>query len=527
MDKEINDFETAKKIQFYLMNMINESDIRCKNLNRFYYAGKEIVFDSAIVLDSFKITQLSKDINVNEMVKKDSKPSNDKGLEKSPHNNIKIYDNSYIIVGTKTPDQDETRETDDYYNIKAIANRDIEYLKKKLNYPHKICNNNQEFIDYIVKEIDLGALLEFNYPKSIRCIFHDDNSPSASIFQNEKGDWIYNCFGCNVSYNIVGVIEVLGKFKSRPKAYKFIREIFNIEMVETEWQKEQKEILLENMKVLNNGELERNCPQVYKNIKSNIKYLNQLLLIAMDSVSNEKMTDDDDNVLFFASTRHICRLMGMKEGNIKEISKKNTLFTYHKLLNKIDNSEAPEDLLKRSKAIGANTTDKNKKYRHVNYYSIPSYNNLLFPEIEQQGEQWKENNYTIKGLSREMFYRGEGQEVADWLYPQYKQVYDKKKESIMDRSTTARSDLRTNRIVEIIFQYIENQNYCTEKDIVENLIQDEKLRITKGEAERQIKKSLKEILDSYGLERIRANKEIKNQYGMVNVSGYPFIIVRG
>ena len=185
LDKEITDYETAKKIQLYLMNVVGDVDEQCKNLNRIYYAGKNIVFDSGNVLDSFKIIQLSKDINVNEMVKKDSKPNNDKGLEKSPPNNIKIYKNSYIIRGTKTQEQDETRETDDYYNIKAIANRDIKYLKEKLNYPHKVCNNNQEFIDYIVKEIDLGALLEFKYPKSIRCIFHDDNSPSASIFQNE------------------------------------------------------------------------------------------------------------------------------------------------------------------------------------------------------------------------------------------------------------------------------------------------------------------------------------------------------
>ena len=76
--------------------------------------------------------------------------------------------------------------------------------------------------------------------------------------------------------------------------------------------------------MLNNGELERNCPQTYKNIKSNIRYLNQLLLIAMDNVSNEKMTDEDENALFFASTRYICKLMGMNENNIKV---KNAIFT--------------------------------------------------------------------------------------------------------------------------------------------------------------------------------------------------------
>jgi len=51
-------------------------------------------------------------------------------------------------------------------------------------------------------------------------------------------------------------------------------------------------------------------------------------------------------------------------------------------------------------------------------------------------------------------------------------------------------------------------------------LRDKYLYIT---TEVQIKKSLKEILDSYGLKRIRANKIIKEQFGMIG-DGYPFII---
>ncbi|WP_066639680.1 hypothetical protein [Desulfolucanica intricata] len=523
LNKPINNYDTAIKIQLYLMGVLEYSDKQCKNINRFYYAGKEIVFDSGNILDSDGIIELSKGIEIENTP---SEANKDNGSEKCPHNNIKINNNSYIIVGTKTPKPDSTRDKDDNYNIKAIRNRDIKYLKEKLNHPHMVFNNNQEFCDYIFKEINLGELLEFSYPKSIRCIFHDDTNNSASIFQNEKGDWIYHCFSCGVSYNLLGVIEVLGKFRSRPKAYKFIREIFNLEIAETEWQKEQKEIIEQNLRAIDTGEFERNCPQAYKNIKSNIKYLRQLLYIAKDNVTTEKMTDNDENVLFFASTRHICNLMGLKEGNVKEISKKTTLLAYHKLLNKVDNSEVPKKLLKRSQAISINSADdKNKKYRHVNYYSIPSYNNMLFPEIEKQGKAWKENNYTIKGLSREMFFRKEGQEVADWLYPQYKQVYDRQQKAIVNRTTTYRSNERTKRIVQIIMRYLDSQNYCIEKDIIENLVSDQELRITKSEAERQLKKSLPEILDAYDLQRIRANKQIKEKLGVVS-DGYPFIIVK-
>ncbi|WP_273484733.1 hypothetical protein [Desulforamulus ruminis] len=523
LNKEINDITMAKKIQLYLMSSIGEVDEQCKNLNRIYFAGKEILFNSGNILDSDEIIELSKDISI---VSNHSKPSSSESSEKSPHNNKYINNNNnniYIIVGTKTPKPHNTRDKN---NILAIKNRDVEYLKNKLNHPHMVFNNNQEFYDYIFKEIDLGELLEFHNPKSFKCIFHNDNNPSAGIFKTEDGSWIYNCFGCGVSYNLLGVIEVLGKFRSRPKAYKLIREIFNLEIAETEWQKEQKKLIEQNLRTLDTGELEKECPQAYKNIKSNLKYLRKLLYIAMDNVSTEKMTDDEDNVLFFASTRFICNSMGIKEGNTKEISKKNTLFAYHKLLNKVDNSEVPKDLLKRSQAISINSVgDKNKKYRHINYYSIPSYNNMLFPEIEQQGQAWKENNYTIKGLSREMFFRKEGQKIADWLYPQYKQVYDKQQESIVDRTTTYRSDKRTERIVHIIMWYLDETNYCLENDIICNLVLDQELGIKKSEAERQLKKSLPEILDAYGLQRIRANKQIKKKLGIAD-KGYPFIIVK-
>ena len=524
LDKEITDFNIAKKIQLYLMNSIGEVDEQCKNLNRPYFAGKEIVFDSGKLLDTDNIIELSNSINIDNIT---PKPKNNKGSEKSPPNNKYILNNNInIIRGTKLQKPDSTRDTNNNYNIKAIKNRSVEYLKNKLNHPHMVFNNNQEFCDYIFKEINLGELLEFHNPKSFKCLFHEDNNPSAGIKKQPDGTWMYNCFGCGVSYNLLGVIEVLGKFKSRPKAYKFIREIFNLEMAETEWQKEQKELIDQNLRALDTGEFEKNCPQAYKNIKSNLKFLRKILRIAQDNVTTEKMTDNDDNVLFFASNKFLAKELGLKEKGSKEISKKSVLMAYHNLLNKVDNSEVPEDLLKRSQAISINSTDKNKKYRHVNYYSIPSYNNMSFPEIEQQGKLWKENNYTIKGLSREMFFRKEGQKVANWLYPQYKQVFDKAQEQIVNRTTTFRSDKRTEKIVQFIMWYIDELNYCLEKDIVCEMILDEELRIKKSEAERQLKKSLPEILDGYGLQRIRAKKDIKEKLGIVSSDGYPFIIVK-
>ena len=64
LDKAITDINTAKKIQLYLMVQISDVDEQCKNINRIYYAGKDIVFDSGNIIDSDRLIELSKDIEV-------------------------------------------------------------------------------------------------------------------------------------------------------------------------------------------------------------------------------------------------------------------------------------------------------------------------------------------------------------------------------------------------------------------------------------------------------------------------------
>lgn len=505
-NKVIKDINKAKKFQLTLMKIFDSCDIACKNPSRLYFGGKDLIYkgfdnmiDVDILLEKYKEV-LGREIDI----------------EKKPHNNKDILYNTSNIVGLKT----QTNRK--YYNIKALRDRNSEYLKSKIGNPRIVLENNQAFFDYI-KSYDLGGLLELNYPKSFKCILHEDNNPSAGIFVNEEGTHIYHCFSCGVSYNIINLIETLCNFKSRPKAYKFIREIFNLEIMDNEWQRYQKEILDENLRTLRNGELRDNCPKAYKNIKRNIRYLEELIRIAKDNVYSEKLTDNDDNVIFFASTRYICKQLGMSPNSSKEVSKKNILFAYHYLINKLSNDEIPKDVLKKSQALSIDSG--NKKYKRVNYYSIPSFSTVLFKDIENQGQNWKDNNYKMKGLSREMFYRTEGSCVADWLYPQHTHVYDKDKDEVVKRTTTKKSDLLVSLIVKVIINQIDCKNYITEKEIVEELITKQDIRISKKELESQIKKSLQEILEGYDLKRIRCTKEIKEKYN-VDSKGYPYIIVK-
>jgi len=105
------------------------------------------------------------------------------------------------------------------------------------------------------------------------------------------------------------------------------------------------------------------------------------------------------------------------------------------------------------------------------------------------------------------------------IYPQYKKKKNEYGE-IVDRTTTKASDERTLKISEIILQCIQRKGYCTEKEVVYILGNKYRYEVT----ETQIKRSLNEIMDLYGLKKVKANKVLKEQYH-IKSDGYPNIII--
>ena len=139
--------------------------------------------------------------------------------------------------------------------------------------------------------------------------------------------------------------------------------------------------------------------------------------------------------------------------------------------------------------------------------------------IEDNGIRWKDKGYRIGGVSFDMFYRSEGFEVAASLYPQYKKKKNEYGE-IVNRTTTQASDERTVKISEVILYCIQRKGYCTEKEVVYILGNQYRYEVT----DTQIKRCLNEIMDCYGLKKVKANKLLKEQCN-IKSDGYPNIII--
>lgn len=521
LNKEITDYSIAKKIQLYLMDAIGEVDEQCKNLNRIYYAGKNIVFDSGNILNSDKLIELSKDIEIkdNSSKKLAEKVTSD-GIQERVNIILNEYINSSNILFTLS------HTIDEQYNLKALRNRDADYLRSKINNNLNEFDSVSEFWQYIYHDINMAELLELKYPKSIKCIFHQDKNPSASVFQNDEGVWLYKCHSgnCGLTMNIKQLIEKLGNFKSEYKAIEFIKNIYNLSIKETRWSIEQKANLDSILYKLDMDTFSDLCPQADKNIRYVKDLFSSMIHIAKDNVYGDNYMNSDGDVVFFIALSELAKIMRVSPTNINRLSQRIAVLVYHDLIRKLDDDKIPEVMLKKAQAISIDKgTDK-----RVNFYSIPSWVFEQLKKVEIQGEKWKKLGYTVKGTSYEMFYRGEGLEVAQHIYPQHKKVVFEAvdtstgeiKKVICDRTTNKKSNERVYKIVDSINRLAKAKGYTTERELIIYLSNEYRWEIT----ELQLRK-MRGQLAKLGFKRVRANKEIKEQYG-ISSDGYPFIIVK-
>lgn len=481
----ISDESAAKAIMLKFCEIFKKTDPHCKNVNRIYFGGKgQIKFDYN---NRFTVDQLKLQCGF------------------SHYNNSVLYN---TIVGTESQTS----------SIQAIQQHDVEYLSNIIGNEHKVLNSMNDCFEYFYT-YDLARLLEIENSKSFRCIFHNDKNPSAGIVRHKDGHYQYKCFAEGINYNIINVVERIGNFEERAQVIKFLFQIFNIEIAKTEWQTHQGKILAENYRILADGEFEKKCPTAYKHVLRYLPMLKILLGIAKDNIISDGYTDKSERPVFFTSTRFLCKLLNINQTNAKSIVNRLALLSYHLLINKLSDENVPKEMLVKAKSLQS----ADNKEKHVNYFSFPILTPELLIMIEKQAKKWDKFNYTIKGCSREMFYRTEGKDVADRIYPQYTTYYDYKSHSYLGRTTSHKADNRQRTITDFIMLQINENGYCLENEIIETLVNSQ--ICTKTTAQRQLKQSLFTILKSNRLKRIRANKILKQRLRIVS-NGYPFVIMR-
>ena len=508
-DTVITDGNIRDKLQAALMGVIGGIDEVCFNRDRLFFGGK----GHTVLYPDYDTR-----INAESIIEKYWNADFEQYISNAKPKSKKKKDSTAASKKNKDIDTEKECPTYENLNVKAIKEHDIEYLRKVLAHDPIEFENKNEFWDYIYSELDIAELIDIDDPRSFCCVLHDDHNPSANIFTTQNGVQKYRCCSENLTLNIKQLIELLGDFKSEYKAIQFIMNIYNLSIKESQWSIEQREnidLMISNITLNKFKEL---CPQADKNIKYAKDTFLMMLSIARNNVYSEKFSNDDGEIVFFVTTKKIAECLGKdySQSKIDKIGKYIKMLIYHDLIRILDDEQVPKELL--FKAIKYSGTDK-RTGKHVNFYAIPSWVIQQLSTIENNGVRWKEKGYRIAGVSFDMFYRSEGFDVAASIYPQYKKKKNEYGE-IVDRSTTKASDERTLKISEIILQCIQRKGYCTEKEVVYILGNKYRYEVT----ETQIKRSLNEIMDSYGLKKVKVNKALKEQYH-IKSNGYPNIII--
>ncbi|HEE9741584.1 TPA: hypothetical protein R8F77_002686, partial [Enterococcus faecium] len=136
--------------------------------------------------------------------------------------------------------------------VKLIKNDDKEEMKqwfKDCLFDSSDMSFNEIYERLLT--IDMNKLLKSS--KNLRCLFHNDHNPSASIFTSKTGHSIFYCHSsnCDISENFIGVVMLILKKDSRVETFNWLLE--NLDLYPTHFRKlkEESKVLfdtLESMK---------------------------------------------------------------------------------------------------------------------------------------------------------------------------------------------------------------------------------------------------------------------------------------
>jgi len=330
-----------------------------------------------------------------------------------------------------------------------------------------------------------------------KCVLHNDSNPSAHIITLKDGTQLYKCFGCGFKGTITTLVEAIARC-NKVEAVEFIKKVYDIELVETENQKRIKEMLKENIEYIMSEQFEKEYPDLFKIVKRYIPYLVCLNELAIQNVIDDDLLSDN-KAIFFSSIRYIARYLN--NNNIGRTNNRVNLFAFLGLLEKLSKESIPEKYLQKAEAY--------RKDKYItSYYAIPSYSYYCLNEANRKAQTFKQKNMTMTAWSKELLVRSLNQDEADKVYVQQQnEELSKASEQFAEKAT------------KIILDLIENQGYCTEEQIIKQI------RGRKEDKKVKLKRCLQEILESYNLKRVKANKVLKEKFGIAS-KGYPFLIIK-
>lgn len=462
-------------------------------------------------------------------------------VDKTATVSVDVLLSDYVEPQARTPRNTTATSTSelifaDDSIIDAIKRHDAEYIRTALHRDKYIeFDNRDDFYRYVYQGIDLASVLGVPPRTKFVCVFPekhehgDTGTPSASVFKAFSGVWMYSCKAEGFTISIKPLIEKIGGFKSEYKVWEFIKSAFNIGIKETAWSVEQKSNLDSIINTLSRNDetgFASLCPTANYNLRFCKPLLVKILTLAKDCIMPDQV--DGENIVFFMPTS---RLKDHKKQNETAIKEWVRVLCYHEILKNVPVDQVPEPLRKKAQIYKAKLNHEH----FPNFYTVPSWVFDQLANIERQGIEYKKRGYRRKSFTYEGMLRSEGKETALRLFPEYAYCKDKATGEVAQRGTTKTSDRHQEIIMEVMTDAIAEKGYTTEAEVIDRAsirLKADAQRMNRKPknnvsgrytAQKQLFRSINDIMDANNLKKVRCNKALKEQYG-IKGNGYPVII---
>ncbi|WP_066053010.1 hypothetical protein [Anaerotignum propionicum] len=289
-DRVITDIETRDKIQSSLMEAFKHCDIKCKDGSRLFFGGRMLIYEDysatintdeiiskhyveeiksakvkkALIANSGKVDKVKKECNI---------------VNKSGENIQAIMDRNAdklrVILGM---------------GDLGVGNNKISSLSPTIKTPLTIFKCQNDLYSYI-NSIDLAEYLGVSN-EMFNCILpsHEDDSPSAHIYISDNGTPLYKCFGCDKVRTIIGITEELAHCR-RSEAIEFIKAVYGLELVESDWTRQQKQLMIDSANYLDTEEFKEEFPELSKLIRTRKHHIQKLLMHFTQYVNEDLQVD--------------------------------------------------------------------------------------------------------------------------------------------------------------------------------------------------------------------------------------------
>ena len=571
-NKTINNYETAEKVNSLLMTPFLENledfhgenaDIKATDATRVFYAGKseQLYVDEESRFNPFETVLNNQSLQERydrielEIKALKSKKRERNALAKKAHEQKLISNQEYKQYLEIKEDKIATQER--YDKLNELASHYKELIKSKLNEKtektdeleplpinsltgevltdfefnsleevrnvvmlnlSKVDTNGITQMSYhdaniFISKLPLNDLLNIRLGQNFKCLFHVEETPSASIFIGRDGKTIYKCHSgsCGITFNTYTfLIHLVNMDKNllRRNSVQAILKPMGIKLIRNEFEIDSKIQLADCAAFV--GEIDDKDLLKKKLMKKNLHELYfALIRYAHTLVTDEPLKQCGEEVVIHASMSELYDYM--RKNNVPGTSDFRVFAQKIKFLNYLRLFETVKyDELKPKYYHIAIVNKKGKNHKLKSYYQFPVIDEFVWDDI----------------LKRFMVYENSGAKFKDFSANQLTVVTN----IVVSKSTFIQSNLTDlnneeldtkqskllNQLIKKANQLIETQKYFTEDQLIGAVDSNGKLYSSVKERKRASKHLILSVAKKLDLKQDTVKKSTRQLYNIPN-----------